>query len=145
MPRTEHDLTDEADCFDGWSLHQLPDGGEAFVSPCQRVRLHFPAATAWEPSVTIAAYDTPTGHARWRARFEDSAPEEVIGFLLCAVAHDLAKPDRYDQQRALRGPALTDPADVLDNATCPGAAGTWCGCPRLFGLDLTGTRACVMS
>ncbi|MBV6695528.1 hypothetical protein KV557_00105 [Kitasatospora aureofaciens] len=102
------------------------------------MRLHIPADTGWEhPSVTVAAYDTPTGAIRWRARFEDTVPEEVVGALLCAVAHDFAQPDRYDQQRALRGPAITEPGDILDNIACPGAVTGGCSCPSTFDLDLS--------
>ncbi|MCG6496996.1 DUF317 domain-containing protein [Kitasatospora sp. A2-31] len=138
MPAAEPEAPD-VDCFDGWSLHQLPDGGEVFASPCQRVRLHFPSTPAWDSAVTVAAYNGPTGDPLWRARFDDTAPDTVIGSLMCALAHDLAQPDRYDQQRALVGPVVEDPDDLLAPARgCPGATSpARCGCPRAFGLDRT--------
>ncbi|MFJ7278319.1 DUF317 domain-containing protein [Kitasatospora sp. NPDC098663] len=109
------------------------------VSPCHRVRLYEPATIGWEhPSVTMAAYDTPAGAVRWQARFDLAVPDEVISELLRAVAHDLSRSDRHDQQRVLRGPALADPAEILDNAPCPGAQTGWCGCTAAFSLDLDG-------
>ncbi|MGW2542006.1 DUF317 domain-containing protein [Kitasatospora sp. NPDC001574] len=141
MPAAEPEAPDE-DCFDGWSLHQLPDGGEVFASPCQRVRLHFPSTPAWDDAVTVTAYNAPTGEPLWRARFDDTAPDAVIGALMCALAHDLAQPDRYDQQRALVGPAVEDPDEILAQArNCPGANGpAWCACTRTFGLEHTYLR-----
>ncbi|GJF32663.1 hypothetical protein KNE206_53630 [Kitasatospora sp. NE20-6] len=86
---TEPTPEQDADGLDGWSLHELDGGGEAFVSSCQRVRAYFPAADTGPAAVTVAAA-TSTGEVVWQARFDDSVPDEMIGALLQAAARDVA-------------------------------------------------------